>query len=241
MLLTRLSKVFRERQLQKPARGSGWQVQEEEEEDTSKIDGAVRATLSMQTSHPSRQRRLLATCNTGRRPGVALSSRTSRLPADSQQQAVPFMLRVSFVVVASSRLSLKEEVRTNSLCQRPPLPPPPVDIKPRELDLLSQHFKGYEGFSIMKTSDQTVALVIFDCRSGAEAAKNAMNGSRFDPENPRPLCVEFAKASTKMPKRKVMATPNPTNLPLPWNARPCTRPFSSPKLCAWRSQKKTSE
>uniref|UniRef100_A0A8C5SLE5 RNA binding protein, mRNA processing factor 2 n=1 Tax=Laticauda laticaudata TaxID=8630 RepID=A0A8C5SLE5_LATLA len=80
----------------------------------------------------------------------------------------------------------------------------PVDIKPRELYLLFRPFK-YLSF-------QPVGFVTFDSRSGAEAAKNALNGIRFDPENPQTLRLEFAKANTKMAKSKLMATPNPTNL-----------------------------
>ncbi|KAL7980025.1 hypothetical protein Chor_001293, partial [Crotalus horridus] len=61
-------------------------------------------------------------------------------------------------------------------------------------------------------SFQPVGFVTFDSRSGAEAAKNALNGIRFDPENPQTLRLEFAKANTKMAKSKLMGTPNPTNL-----------------------------
>uniref|UniRef100_A0A8C2JW85 RNA binding protein, mRNA processing factor 2a n=1 Tax=Cyprinus carpio TaxID=7962 RepID=A0A8C2JW85_CYPCA len=88
----------------------------------------------------------------------------------------------------------------------------PVDIKPRELYLLFRPFKGYEGSLIKLTSKQPVGFVTFDSRSGAEAAKNALNGIRFDPESPQTLRLEFAKANTKMAKSKLMATPNPSNL-----------------------------
>ncbi|KAG8510277.1 RNA-binding protein with multiple splicing 2 [Galemys pyrenaicus] len=87
----------------------------------------------------------------------------------------------------------------------------PVDIKPRELYLLFRPFKGYEGSLIKLTSRQPVGFVIFDSRAGAEVAKNALNGIRFDPENPQTLRLEFAKANTKMAKNKLMATPNPTS------------------------------
>ncbi|GCB72394.1 hypothetical protein scyTo_0006283 [Scyliorhinus torazame] len=88
----------------------------------------------------------------------------------------------------------------------------PMDIKPRELYLLFRPFKGYEGSLIKLTSKQPVGFVTFDSRAGAEAAKNALNGIRFDPENPQTLRLEFAKANTKMAKNKLMATPNPTNM-----------------------------
>uniref|UniRef100_A0A8C4LCI3 RNA binding protein, mRNA processing factor 2 n=1 Tax=Equus asinus TaxID=9793 RepID=A0A8C4LCI3_EQUAS len=100
---------------------------------------------------------------------------------------------------------LEEEVRTLFVSGLP------VDIKPRELYLLFRPFKGYEGSLIKLTSRQPVGFVIFDSRAGAEAAKNALNGIRFDPENPQTLRLEFAKANTKMAKNKLMATPNPTN------------------------------
>ncbi|XP_039768143.1 RNA-binding protein with multiple splicing 2 [Ornithorhynchus anatinus] len=88
----------------------------------------------------------------------------------------------------------------------------PMDIKPRELYLLFRPFKGYEGSLIKLTSKQPVGFVTFDNRAGAEAAKNALNGIRFDPENPQTLRLEFAKANTKMAKSKLMATPNPTSI-----------------------------
>ncbi|XP_056664426.1 RNA-binding protein with multiple splicing 2 isoform X2 [Monodelphis domestica] len=102
--------------------------------------------------------------------------------------------------------SLEEEVRTLFVSGLP------VDIKPRELYLLFRPFKGYEGSLIKLTSKQPVGFVTFDSRAGAEAAKNALNGIRFDPENPQTLRLEFAKANTKMAKSKLMATPNPTSI-----------------------------
>uniref|UniRef100_A0A8C1YXU9 RRM domain-containing protein n=1 Tax=Cyprinus carpio TaxID=7962 RepID=A0A8C1YXU9_CYPCA len=77
---------------------------------------------------------------------------------------------------------------------------------------ISFPFQGYEGSLIKLTSKQPVGFVTFDSRSGAEAAKNALNGVRFDPENPQTLRLEFAKANTKMAKSKLMGTPNPTNI-----------------------------
>ncbi|KAG5211178.1 hypothetical protein JEQ12_013607 [Ovis aries] len=59
----------------------------------------------------------------------------------------------------------------------------PVDIKPRQLDLLFRPFKGYEASLIMLTSRQPVAA----------AAKNALNGICFDAENPQSLRLEFAE------------------------------------------------
>ncbi|XP_061815199.1 RNA-binding protein with multiple splicing-like isoform X2 [Nerophis lumbriciformis] len=85
----------------------------------------------------------------------------------------------------------------------------PLDIKPRELYLLFRPFKGYEGSLIKFTSKQPVGFVSFDSRSEAEAAKNALNGVRFDPEIPQTLRLEFAKANTKMAKNKLVGTPNP--------------------------------
>ena len=90
----------------------------------------------------------------------------------------------------------------------------PLDIKPRELYLLFRPFKGYEGSLIKLTSKQPVGFVSFDSRSEAEAAKNALNGIRFDPEIPQTLRLEFAKANTKMAKNKLVGTPNPS-APLP--------------------------
>ncbi|KAG7283753.1 hypothetical protein CRUP_034377, partial [Coryphaenoides rupestris] len=106
----------------------------------------------------------------------------------------------------NNNMSIEEEVRTLFVSGLP------VDVKPRELYLLFRPFKGYEGSLIKLTSKQPVGFVTFDSRSGAEAAKNALNGVRFDPESPPTLRLEFAKANTKMAKNKLMATPNPTNI-----------------------------
>uniref|UniRef100_A0A3Q3JLJ8 RRM domain-containing protein n=1 Tax=Monopterus albus TaxID=43700 RepID=A0A3Q3JLJ8_MONAL len=70
----------------------------------------------------------------------------------------------------NNNVSMEEEVRTLFVSGLP------VDIKPRELYLLFRPFKGYEGSLIKLTSKQPVGFVTFDCRSGAEAAKNALNG-----------------------------------------------------------------
>uniref|UniRef100_A0AAZ1X6N3 RRM domain-containing protein n=1 Tax=Oreochromis aureus TaxID=47969 RepID=A0AAZ1X6N3_OREAU len=70
----------------------------------------------------------------------------------------------------NNNVSIEEEVRTLFVSGLP------VDIKPRELYLLFRPFKGYEGSLIKLTSKQPVGFVTFDSRSGAEAAKNALNG-----------------------------------------------------------------
>uniref|UniRef100_A0A8C5S4Q3 RNA binding protein, mRNA processing factor n=1 Tax=Laticauda laticaudata TaxID=8630 RepID=A0A8C5S4Q3_LATLA len=88
-----------------------------------------------------------------------------------------------------------------------------------ELYLLFRPFKGYEGSLIKLTSKQPVGFVSFDSRSEAEAAKNALNGIRFDPEIPQTLRLEFAKANTKMAKSKLVGTPNPSTPATP-NAVP---------------------
>ncbi|XDA89941.1 hypothetical protein R6Z07F_019519 [Ovis aries] len=112
----------------------------------------------------------------------------------------------------------------------------PLDIKPRELYLLFRPFKGYEGSLIKLTSKQPVGFVSFDSRSEAEAAKNALNGIRFDPEIPQTLRLEFAKANTKMAKNKLVGTPNPST-PLPntvpqFIARePCSRCVMVAAIC----------
>ncbi|KAL1270379.1 hypothetical protein QQF64_029395 [Cirrhinus molitorella] len=86
----------------------------------------------------------------------------------------------------------------------------PLDIKPRELYLLFRPFQGYEGSLIKFTSKQPVGFVSFDSRSEADAAKNALNGVRFDPDIPQTLRLEFAKANTKMAKNKLVGIPNPS-------------------------------
>lgn len=87
----------------------------------------------------------------------------------------------------------------------------PVDIQPKELYRLFRPCKGYEASPIKLTSRQPAGFAIFDDRAGAEASQKALNGIRFDPENPQTLRLECAKANTKTAKNKLTATPNPTN------------------------------
>uniref|UniRef100_A0A8C3FLU1 RNA binding protein, mRNA processing factor 2 n=1 Tax=Chrysemys picta bellii TaxID=8478 RepID=A0A8C3FLU1_CHRPI len=76
---------------------------------------------------------------------------------------------------SNSSNNIEEEVRTLFVSGLP------VDIKPRELYLLFRPFKGYEGSLIKLTSKQPVGFVTFDSRSGAEAAKNALNMRWYPP------------------------------------------------------------
>ncbi|XP_030233408.1 RNA-binding protein with multiple splicing 2 isoform X1 [Gadus morhua] len=126
--------------------------------------------------------------------------------SSSAAEATTVNMSIKADVEPNNNVSIEEEVRTLFVSGLP------VDIKPRELYLLFRPFKGYEGSLIKLTSKQPVGFVTFDSRSGAEAAKNALNGIRFDPESPQTLRLEFAKANTKMAKNKLMATPNPTNI-----------------------------
>ncbi|KAM4564922.1 RNA-binding protein with multiple splicing isoform 1-T1 [Fundulus diaphanus] len=112
----------------------------------------------------------------------------------------------------------------------------PLDIKPRELYLLFRPFKGYEGSLIKLTSKQPVGFVSFDSRSEAEAAKNALNGVRFDPEIPQTLRLEFAKANTKMAKNKLVGTPNPPPSQQSPGPQFISRdPYSLAPTCRWNS------
>ncbi|XDB55549.1 hypothetical protein AB1E18_009011 [Capra hircus] len=63
----------------------------------------------------------------------------------------------------------------------------PVDIKPRQLDLVFRPFKGYESSLITLRSRQPVCFVAFDCWAGAAAAKNALNGDTYNPMGAAPI------------------------------------------------------
>lgn len=83
----------------------------------------------------------------------------------------------------------------------------PMDAKPRELYLLFRAYKGYEG-SLLKVTNKNgkntspVGFVTFSSRVAAEAAKQDLQGVRFDPDLPQTLRLEFAKSNTKVTKPK---------------------------------------
>ncbi|XP_064596338.1 U1 small nuclear ribonucleoprotein A-like [Liolophura sinensis] len=95
----------------------------------------------------------------------------------------------------------------------------PMDAKPRELYLLFRSYKGYEG-SLLKVTNKNgkntspVGFVTFMSRVAAEAAKQDLQGVRFDPDLPQTLRLEFAKSNTKVQKPKQQspqpAAPHPT-------------------------------
>lgn len=88
----------------------------------------------------------------------------------------------------------------------------PMDAKPRELYLLFRAYEGYEG-SLLKVTSKNgktaspVGFVTFHTRAGAEAAKQDLQGVRFDPDMPQTIRLEFAKSNTKVSKPKQAAQP----------------------------------
>ncbi|KAL4216394.1 RNA-binding protein with multiple splicing 2 [Mactra antiquata] len=93
----------------------------------------------------------------------------------------------------------------------------PMDAKPRELYLLFRSYKGYEG-SLLKVTNKNgkntspVGFVTFSSRVAAEAAKQDLQGVRFDPDLPQTLRLEFAKSNTKVTKPK-QQSPQPATHP----------------------------
>ncbi|XP_038046861.1 cell wall integrity protein scw1-like isoform X2 [Patiria miniata] len=93
-----------------------------------------------------------------------------------------------------------------------------MDATPRELYLLFRAYQGYEGSLLKLTSkpgksSSPVGFVTFDSRAGAESAKQALSGVRFDPDQPQTIRLEFAKSNTKVTKPK-QTSPQPANLPM---------------------------
>lgn len=107
----------------------------------------------------------------------------------------------------SSSGIIEEEVRTLFVSGLP------MDAKPRELYLLFRAYKGYEGSLLKVTTKQPVGFVTFESRAGAEAAKQALQGVRFDPDMPQTLRLEFAKANTKVQKPKQNSTTPQVGIP----------------------------
>lgn len=95
----------------------------------------------------------------------------------------------------------------------------PLDVKPRELYLLFRSFKDYEQ-SLLKLTGKPgrppmpVAFVTFENRAGAEEAKAALQGQKFDPDLPQTLRLEFARSNTKVAVKKHFAGgPVPMGIP----------------------------
>nr|CAD7567201.1 unnamed protein product [Timema californicum] len=78
--------------------------------------------------------------------------------------------------------------------------------------------KGYEG-SLLKVTSKNgktaspVGFVTFNTRAGAEAAKQDLQGVRFDPDMPQTIRLEFAKSNTKVSKPKQQAANAATTHP----------------------------
>ncbi|PSN50804.1 Protein couch potato [Blattella germanica] len=93
-----------------------------------------------------------------------------------------------------------------------------MDAKPRELYLLFRAYEGYEG-SLLKVTSKNgktaspVGFVTFNTRAGAEAAKQDLQGVRFDPDMPQTIRLEFAKSNTKVSKPKQQAANAATTHP----------------------------
>eukprot|EP00106_Octopus_bimaculoides_P016325 XP_014783767.1 PREDICTED: protein couch potato-like isoform X9 [Octopus bimaculoides] len=82
----------------------------------------------------------------------------------------------------------------------------PMDAKPRELYLLFRAYKGYQN-ALLKVMGKPgkncpVGFVTFNSRVEAEAAKQDLQGVKFDPDLPQTLRLEFAKSNTKVTKPK---------------------------------------
>ncbi|XP_050438349.1 protein couch potato isoform X2 [Adelges cooleyi] len=136
---------------------------------------------------------------------------TSTPPA--QQQSVPGVVDGTQVSALCNSIDPvvpgEEEVRTLFVSGLP------MDAKPRELYLLFRAYEGYEG-SLLKVTSKNgktaspVGFVTFQTRAGAEAAKQDLQGVRFDPDMPQTIRLEFAKSNTKVSKPKQPANANVT-------------------------------
>ncbi|XP_065184003.1 RNA-binding protein with multiple splicing 2-like isoform X2 [Sycon ciliatum] len=85
----------------------------------------------------------------------------------------------------------------------------PIDVKPRELDLLFHPYKDYDGSLLKFTSKPgkpltPVAFCTFLSRESAEKAKAELQGLKFDPDLPQTLRLEFAKSNTKMTRKQAI-------------------------------------
>lgn len=142
---------------------------------------------------------------------TAAGGAPSPRPASPQHKNMELALCQSMDSVNTA--TTEEEVRTLFVSGLP------MDAKPRELYLLFRAYEGYEG-SLLKVTSKNgktaspVGFVTFHTRAGAEAAKQDLQGVRFDPDMPQTIRLEFAKSNTKVSKPKpAVATAAPAAHP----------------------------
>ena len=77
---------------------------------------------------------------------------------------------------------------------------------------LSLFDQGYEGSLLKVTSkngktSSPVGFVTFTTRIAADAAKQDLQGVRFDPDLPQTIRLEFARSNTKVSKPRLQSSP----------------------------------
>uniref|UniRef100_A0A8D8T1F9 Protein couch potato n=1 Tax=Cacopsylla melanoneura TaxID=428564 RepID=A0A8D8T1F9_9HEMI len=159
----------------------------------------------------------------------ALPPPPSQTPQQNQGQQNEGQVALCQSMDSVNTLPGEEEVRTLFVSGLP------MDAKPRELYLLFRAYEGYEG-SLLKVTSKNgktaspVGFVTFHTRAGAEAAKQDLQGVRFDPDMPQTIRLEFAKSNTKVskPKTSVPASNVPPTSTHPTIMHPFTGHIGAP-------------
>lgn len=175
-------------------------------------DGGGLTTLSPNPLTPSsalaaKRPRLVSSPEVTADQPLQLQQQLQQQPADECQRMNSLASSMEAPSVLSQSMDSvntvpgEEEVRTLFVSGLP------MDAKPRELYLLFRAYEGYEG-SLLKVTTKNgktaspVGFVTFHTRAGAEAAKQDLQGVRFDPDLPQTIRLEFAKSNTKVSKPK---------------------------------------
>eukprot|EP01121_Diplochlamys_sp_Union-15-3_P007248 TRINITY_DN1826_c0_g1_i3.p1 TRINITY_DN1826_c0_g1~~TRINITY_DN1826_c0_g1_i3.p1 ORF type:complete len:233 (-),score=44.46 TRINITY_DN1826_c0_g1_i3:4-702(-) len=100
----------------------------------------------------------------------------------------------------------EEEIRTLFLSGLP------MDVKEREIHNLFRFFPGYEGCVMQYTNNQVVAFARWTDKPSALAARDYLQGLRFDPESSVTMRIELAKSNSKAKREEPFKGRGPAKL-----------------------------
>lgn len=173
---------------------------------SSQFDSPIRSSTSTNTSPSSLAKHLIIS------PDQTLSSGYSGSIDTNNPNSAESVADMSTDSINIGPIN--DEVRTLFVSGLP------MDVKQRELYLLFRTFDGYQGNIVRMTSKAgkppaPVGFVTFETRKHADKARQALQGVKFDPFDPMPLRLEFARSNTKARLRPNSPIGMPGNFAIP--------------------------